>query len=362
MRFLHLTLLYCVLSVFFSVPSLEYYPSSKTTNLTSITANPTTANEVEAGATNIIFQSKDGGQTWQDISLSLPENEPPQVFFAGESDIYLRVKNVMYRSKSNLETPVWEKENVPGLESASTSLALNRSGMMAYNYEGQVYKRIAVNGTWLPIYTNFKKHGMLNIFESSNGSVFFAYDRGLGLYKLSDKGTNWKQVQNEGWVGRIVESEGVLLATGEKGIMRSTDKGEHWEWVISEGGVGIAVERIEGGFAAITYNTKTKTRRMRFSTDEGKTWKAIDEGLRSSSSITSVKQLGHYLICGHPDGIFRSSDMGKTWHSVLASVYKDVINYGAMWNVVDAYYADKKVFTIYVSGNTLYAVANNAGC
>jgi hypothetical protein len=26
--------------------------------------------------------------------------------------------------------------------------------------------------------------------------------------------------------------------------------------------------------------------------------------------------MGKYLICGHPDGIFRSSDMGKTWNIV----------------------------------------------
>ncbi len=39
----------------------------------------------------------------------------------------------------------------------------------------------------------------------------------------------------------VVQSDGVLIATGSKGIKRSTDNGEHWQWVISEGGVGIAV-------------------------------------------------------------------------------------------------------------------------
>lgn len=65
-----------------------------------------------------------------------------------------------------------------------------------------------------------------------------------GLFKSADRGQSWKQIQNEGWVMDMVESEDVLIATGPSGIMRSTDKGEHWEWVISEGGVGIAVERI----------------------------------------------------------------------------------------------------------------------
>ena len=129
----------------------------------------------------------------------------------------------------------------------------------------------------------------------------------------------------------MVESEGVLIGTGQNGIMRSTDNGEHWEWVISEGGVGIAVERIDGGFAAISYNTSTKSRRIRISLDSGKTWKAIDEGLQPSLSISSIKQMGEYLICGHPDGIFRSSDMGKTWNIVHPSVDNAFKIYGILF-------------------------------
>jgi photosystem II stability/assembly factor-like uncharacterized protein len=138
--------------------------------------------------------------------------------------------------------------------------------------------------------------------------------------------------------------------------MRSTDNGEHWEWVINEGGVGIAVERIDGGFAAISYSSRTLSRRIRISFDSGKTWKAIDEGLQPSLSISSIKQLGKYLICGHPDGIFRSSDMGKTWNTVHSSVDDNAFNiYGKTWN-------NRKVFKLYVSGNVLYAVARDSGC
>ena len=359
MRLLHLTLLFCVLTVFSFAPALEYPPSSPITILKSIPiaigTNPTTTNEVEAGATNIIFQSKDGGQTWQDISYGLPEKEQPEGFFAGESDVYFNVKNVMYRSESNLKIPIWEKENVLNLRSAS--IAFNRSGVMAYTYDGEIYQKMPSVGTWLPVYTNFRKHLMRTIFETSDGTVFLGYDH--GLYKSADKGQTWKQVQNEGWVMDIVEAEDVLIATGQNGIMRSTDNGEHWEWVISEGGVGIAIERIEGGFAAISYSSTTKSRRIRISLDSGKTWKAVDEGLRPSLSISSIKQIGSYLICGHPDGIFRSSDMGKTWNLVHSSLNGfQLINTPNFANPT----ADTKVFNIYVSGNIVYAVASNAGC
>ena len=349
MRFLHLTLLYFILNAFSSDPALEYPQSSPT----KILADPATTNDVEPGVANIIFQSKDGGQTWQDISRDLPEIEQPEDFFAGESDLYLRVKDVLYRSKSNLETPVWEKEN--GLDPQSASIAFNRSGVVAYNYEGEIYQKVPSAGTWVPVYANFKTHSMRTIFETSDGTVFLGCDS--GLYKSADRGENWERVQDEGWVMDIVESEGVLIGTGQKGIMRSTDNGEHWEWVISEGGVGIAIERIEGGFVAISCNTRTMSRRIHISLDKGKTWSAIDEGLQPSLFISSIKQMGNYLICGHPDGIFRSSDMGKTWsivHPGVDNAFKASV-YTNTWN-------PGKVFRIYVSGNIVYAVAKNSGC
>ena len=262
----------------------------------------------------------------------------------------------MYRSKSNLKTPVWEKENVP--EQRNASIAFNRSGVMAFNYEGQVYQKMSATGNWLPIYTSFKKHTMRTIFETSDGTVFICSDN--GLFKSADQGQSWKQVQNEGWVMDMVESEGVLIATGQNGIMRSIDKGEHWEWVINEGGVGIAVERINGGFAAISYNTRSQSRRIRISLDSGKTWQAIDDELQPSLSISSIKQMGKYLLCGHPDGIFRSSDMGKTWNLVHSGVDSAFKLYASR-NFVPSV-DDRKVFKIYVSGSVLYAVARNSGC
>jgi photosystem II stability/assembly factor-like uncharacterized protein len=357
MLFLQVSLFFCLLNAFSYDPQL----ASPTACLDSVLVNPATTSDVELEASNIIFQSKDGGRTWKDITQGLPENEQPQGFFAGGSEVYLRLNDVMYRSKSNLENPVWEEDNVLG---GTSSIAFNHSGVLAYNYDGQIYHRTSSAGPdnhreWSPIYTNFKKHLMRSILETSDGTVFLGTD--FGLYKSADRGQSWKQVTNEGWVMDVVESNGVLIAAGEKGIMRSTDNGENWQWVISEGGVGIAVERIEGGFAAIFYSSETLSRRIHISLDGGKTWKAIDQGLRPSLTVSSIKQVGSYLICGHPDGIFRSSDMGSTWNLVHAIVEKKLFKYDKIWSVVDVS-ADNKVFNIYVSGSILYAVARSTGC
>lgn len=238
--------------------------------LTSIDAILQDSARSQPWATGLIFQSADGGQSWQDISKGLPSQLQAEAFFAGDAGLYIGVESAMYRSSAS-KAPVWEKEMLP-----------------------------------------------------------------------DEQGITWKQVSEQSWRTTRVESGGVVLCTSQSGIMRSTDGGKNWEVVISEGGVGIVVERIEGGFAAITYNAASKTRRIRTSAD-GKTWQRIDAGLPPSALIASIKQVGEYFYCGHPEGIFRSSNRGKTWERILPSI-------------------GDKVFNLSVWGNVMYAVPRAGGC
>ncbi|MEO5975780.1 MAG: exo-alpha-sialidase [Chryseolinea sp.] len=292
---------------------------------------------------NIVFKSADGGQTWQDISEGLPENLQTvgvrrDGFFTNDSGIYLRAANGLYHSKPNSAAPFWSKEIFPDENSKIVSV---KSGVFAYNYGGQFLQKMTGTNLWSPTYTNLQEKDVRTLFETAGGTVFVGSDK--GLFKSTDRGKNWKQVHNGGWVMKLVEANGVLMATSQDGIIRSTDDGENWDLVISEGGVGIAIECIKGGFAAITFNTQSETRRVRVSYDAGKNWQPIDAGLPPNLLMGSIIQTGEYFFCGHPIGIFRSSDKGKTWKMILPSI-------------------QNRAFNLSVSGNVIYAIAGDGGC
>jgi len=333
----------------------------------------------KTGAANVVFKSTDGGQTWQDISDGLPVplkddySGGRDVFFADDNGLWLTDGNGIYHSKPNFTAPFWNKEIFPNEHS---SIAPGKTGIFAYNYHGGgIFQKTNGTGVWSPVFTNFPAKRVFSVSETAGGTIFIGSDR--GLFKSTNSGQSWKQL-NAPTGGKIVESNAVLLASCQRGILRSTDDGESWALVISEGGVGIDIERIEGGFAAINYSTVAKTRRIRTSYDGGKTWQAIDAGLLAHGFIdpimpqvnanlpaqgfsdstrhakdttvplvpeykTSVIQVGENFFCGHTDGIYRSSDKGKTWKLVHPSV-------------------KGKMFILSVSGNVIYALQTESHC
>ena len=309
----------------------------------------------KAGTAKIVFKSTDGGLTWQDISKGLPENLRVDSirgnsFFANDKGLFLRVGNGLYHSTPNATAPFWTKEIFPDEHS---SIAPGKSGIF---YWGVNLKKTNGTSVWSPIFENFQEPRIRSVFETAGGTIFIGTDR--GLFKTANSGKTWKHVHAGGLVGNLAESNGVLVATSMRRIIRSTDNGETWALAISEDSVAFDVKPIKGGFAAITASSESGTRSLMTSYDAGKTWQPIDAGdkvfidsiwrtwddrPRLQAFQTSITQVGENFFCTHPHGIFRSSDKGKTWKLLLSSV-------------------DGKVFNLFGSGNVIYAISSKGGC
>ncbi|WP_276500287.1 WD40/YVTN/BNR-like repeat-containing protein [Terrimonas pollutisoli] len=320
-----------------------------------ITDSQQKLNKNKSGVANIVFKSTDGGQTWQDISKGLPENLQKDSirgnsFFANDKGLFLRVGNGLYHSTPNATAPFWTKEIFPDQH---RSIA---SGIVTNNYWGINLKKSDGTSVWSPIFENFHEPRIRTVFETAGGAIFIGTDR--GFFKTTNSGNTWKHVHAGGLVGHLAESDGVLLATSMRRIIRSTDDGENWAVVTTEGSVAFDIKPINGGFAAITAGSEKGTRSLMTSYDAGKTWQPIDasdkvfidsiwrtwnDRPRVQAFQTSIIQVGENFFCTHPDGIFRSSDKGKTWKLLLPSV-------------------EDKGFNLFVSGNVIYAIPSKGGC
>jgi photosystem II stability/assembly factor-like uncharacterized protein len=326
-------------------------------NLASLTAdaNWLDLEKTLAPATNIIFQSSDGGQTWQDISAGLPKGLGVGRIVADHGQVFLTSQKGLYYSSSTAATPVWESEDFWGTE--ISGIFAGPTGLYLSSYQHGFFKKIPGAGLLIPMHNNLKDKSVRTVLESTDGTLFVGCES--GIFKSTDSGSTWKHVFAEDGVNTFAEAEGVLVCATYGGLLRSTDGGEHWDWTFTEDGPAFGTSFVDGRFVTITQGGKdwqdNPMSRLRASADGGKTWQPMDEGfsagqfvynnevmgdlssIGSIRNINDVKKAGQYLFCSCDAGIFRSADWGKNWEPVLSG-------------------PDKKLMQLAVVGNVIYAV------
>lgn len=309
-------------------------------------------------AANVVFQSNDLGQTWQDISAGLPEAIEVQRVYAEDGEIILITGSKMYRTQIGAEGLKWDKaltQSMDMLQEINISdVFRGKTGLYASSYEKGFFKEIPGTQTWMPLHHALKDKRVRCIMETTDGALYVGVES--GLFKSIDGGGSWKKVHDK-CVNSLVaanDAETVLICGTDEGLRRSVDGGENWDLVLTEDFAAWETKRIEGGIITITegghWEDADRSSRLRFSTDEGKTWKRLDEGFaqvpfmydseynpKGTRRIQAIAQSGKHLFCSTNAGVFRSDNMGKSWEMVRPSDGKEVLE-------------------LVVSGNQVYAV------
>jgi photosystem II stability/assembly factor-like uncharacterized protein len=237
-------------------------------NLHSLTASPATADLVFAASEDAVLKSVDGGKTW----MAVPEPRP-----AGARPVAVH--------------------SVAG------------------------HPTVAVH-TSRPVHSPVRIHihALRAVGLEKNGLVLFA-GTDAGLFRSSNSGTTWEQVNAAGLTGVSVlaiyappNSSSRLAARTSSGLFVSEDSGRTWQAALVPNGyyiydVALAAERDIAILAATS-------RGILQSTDEGAHWKLVTEGV-PAATVDSVRfnpSEGREAFLVQYGNVYRTLDGGYSWH------------------------------------------------
>lgn len=317
-------------------------------------------NGIDKKAGNILFQSADGGSTWQNLSAGLPENIRISHVFTQGNEVFAGTWDGVVYHSYDINTGEWIRENIGGFyeKEAITGIFQGRSGPYVSVANRGFFRRIPGTGFWQPLGKALKDYVIHDIKETADGTIFVA--SAAGIFKSRDEGVTWKHVFTTGWVTSLSVAEGVIVAGAMQGLLRSED-GEHWQCMLPDEGAVYKTSLIDGNFAALrvaapwssdsmktgSLITSAGDIRLRTSADGGKTWQAVNGSGLSAKGVFDLEQAGKYLFFSSDAGISRSADGGKNWELVRPAI-KDKDNMTRM--------------ELISSEDIVYALVVNAGC
>ncbi len=199
-----------------------------------------------------------------------------------------------------------------------------------------------------------------------------------GVLRSTDGGATWSSPDTN-MTRQILAfaEEGPYLLAGGGGMFRSTDNGESWTTI--ENGMG-PFQTTVSGIAVDTAGIYVSTfAGLLFSDDSGSTWTNLANVGSGSDFINCVIASDSTVIASPGQGVFRSTNEGKTWTQIGSA---DIVSFtthdgdifagtetgvimstdgGATWAGIDSGLTDRDDFGIAAGNGYLFCGTNSSG-
>ena len=163
-----------------------------------------------------------------------------------------------------------------------------------------------------------------DIFATSKG-VLYAFSP-TGTYRLAANATTWVPVDvdalTEGSRVPMTEHQGTLYIAATNTVFVSTNNGETWRTFCSrpEGNaIGFIVDGIQGTGSGLTMRLALENKGVFRTTDAGKQWTLLDNGLKGNRTISTLATIGDTVFAGTDKGLYRLDNSGA-WEGLLVDV------------------------------------------
>jgi photosystem II stability/assembly factor-like uncharacterized protein len=298
-----------------------------------------------------IWKSADGGDTWRlvteewrNVTAWEVQRDPYDRNTLYSVDIYGR--HPLLKSTDGGET--WEQKwsGITHRRTHSAAIVKNSSGsgstvlvgtMLGWSdnpgepdvTKGGLFKSTDGGESWRQVEFVSAVVGHLRVFP--DGRTVLA-GTSKGLYRSSDGGETWTLLVGNGLPegdvsGLTITPDGVVYAAVPNNpgdaLYRSDDNGEHWRGLgLAQHGIWDIIIEPGTDHQTIYCGTLGPTGVVK-TTDGGKSWKPMNNGISSGMIICLAQNSNKDLFCSTyaNEGILRSTDGAESWHSVSQTVH-----------------------------------------
>jgi ligand-binding sensor domain-containing protein len=155
-------------------------------------------------------------------------------------------------------------------------------------------------------------------FAINNAGHIFAGTIGRGVYRSTDQGKTWSEVNNGLTLPLVLalvinSDQHLFVGTYLGGVFRSTDNGDTWapvndgltETFVPELAVNSAGHLFAGTDAGVFR-----------STDNGDSWSLNNNGLPAGRVFALAVNAADHIFAGTDSGVFRSTNNGNSWEEL----------------------------------------------